>query len=307
MFSGRIHLICRGHAALRRSSLRLFCVLALALLLPGCSAIKLAYNQAPELLYWYFDAYADFNDAQSAQLKADLSRLHAWHRQTQLPGYIELLRGAQRQVQGTISPAQACETFSDARRQLLAVYERAEPSVAMLAASFDAGQLLRMERRFAKDNAQYRDDFLDGTPDAVRARRLKKALSRAETLYGRLDDSQTALLQRLIERSGFDAARSYAERLRRQRDALDTFRALAAAPVADRVGTAAQAVKGLVERSIASPDMSYRNYSETLTTEGCQSFSELHSATSAAQRARAAAVLGGYEKDLAALAGQNGG
>lgn len=287
--------------------LRLAGLLALALLLSACSAVKLSYNQAPELLYWYFDAYADFNGAQSVQVKADLGRLQAWHRQAELPGYTLLLRDVQRQVQGDITGAQACVIFADARRRLLAVYERAEPSVAVLAASFDAAQLRHMERRFAKGNAEYRADFVDAAPEAVRKRRLKKAVSRAEMLYGRIDDRQIAMLGRMIGQSGFDAARSYAERLRRQRDALDTFGAVAAIPVADRAGKAAAVVKGLMERAVASPDPAYRDYAEALTAEGCQSFSELHNATSAAQRGKAAAVLEGYEKDLAALAGQSGG
>ena len=293
--------------ALRRVSSRLAGLLALTLLLCACSAVKIAYNQAPELLYWYFDAYADFSGAQSLQVKADLSRLQTWHRQAQLPGYIVLLQDAQRQVLGDITGPQACEIFADVRRKLLAVYERAEPSVAVLAASFDAAQLRHMERRFAKGNAEYRADFVDGTLEAVRKRRLKKAVSRAEMLYGRLDDRQTAMLGRIIGQSGFDAARSYAERLRRQRDAIDTFSALVATPAADRTGKAAEAVKGLMERSALSPDPAYRDYAEALTTQTCKSFSELHNTTSAAQRAKAVTVLDGYEKDLATLAGQNPG
>ena len=289
-----------------RRTLGLLVPLVLALLLPACSAVKLAYNQAPELLYWYFDAYTDFNGAQTLQVKADLGRLQSWHRQTQLPGYLPLLRDAQRQLSSDISSAQTCEIYGDARRKVIAVYERAEPSVALLAASFDADQLRRMERRFAKGNADYRADFLDGTPEAVRARRVKKAIGRAEMLYGRLDEKQIALLDRMMAQPGFDAARTYAERTRRQRDALDTFRMLAATPVPDRAVKAAQAVKALMERSLTSPDAAYRDYAEALVAQGCLSFSELHNSTSAAQRAKAAAVLNGYEKDLAALAAQSG-
>ena len=285
---------------------RMLGLLILALLLPACSAIKIAYNQAPELLYWYFDAYVDFNDVQSALARADLGRLQAWHRQTQLPGYLPLLRDAQRQVTSDITSAQACEIYGDARRKVFAVYERAEPSVALLAASFDADQLRRMERRFAKGNAEYRAEFLDGTPEAVRARRMKKAVGRAEMLYGRLDDKQIALLDRMMAQPGFDATRSYAERTRRQRDALDTFRMLAATPVPDRAVKADQAVKALMERSLTSPDAAYRDYADAFVARGCLSFSELHNSTLGAQRARAAAVLNGYEKDLAALAAQNG-
>ena len=294
-----------------RNSLRLAGLLAVALLLPACSTVKLAYNQAPELAYWYLDAYADFTGTQSLQLKTELTRLHAWHRQTQLPGYVELLQDAQRQVRSDISPSQTCVIFFDARRKLLAINERAEASLALLAASLDARQLQHMERRFAKGNAEYRDDFLEARPEAVRTRRLDKAVSRAEMLYGRLDDRQTAMLGRMIDQSGFDAARTYAEWLRRQRDALDTFRRLIASPTAGAIASPvvdkpAQAVSGLMERFISSPDAGYRAYADKLTTDGCKSFAEFHNATSAAQRNHAVAALSKYEKDLKTLAAPGG-
>ena len=307
IFSSALRLLAAGC----RNSLRLAGLLAMTLLLTACSTLKIAYNQAPELAYWYFDAYADFSGAQSLQLKADLRRLHAWHRQTQLPGYVELLQDAQRQVRGDISPAQTCAVFFAVRGKLLAVNERAEASVAQLAGSLDSRQLQHMERRFAKGNAEYRDDFLDGRPEAVRTRRLDKAISRAEMLYGRLDDKQTALLGRMIDQSGFDAARTYAERLRRQQDALDTFRQFIASPTAAAsaspvVDKTLKSVNGLMARTLNSPDAAYRDYAEKLITDGCKSFAEFHNATSAAQRNHAASTLGKYEKDLKTLAGQGG-
>lgn len=294
-----------GVAAGRCQSLRFAGLLAVAvLLLPGCGAVKIAYNQAPDLAYWYFDGYADFNSGQSLQIKADLARLQAWHRQTQLPGYAQLLQDAQRQVRGDISPAQACVIFADARRKLLTVVERAEPSAALLAASLDASQLQHLERRYAKGNAEYREDFLDGTPEAVRKRRLKKMISRAEMLYGRLDNPQTVLLGRMLDQSRFDAARTYAERLRRQRDALDTLRQLVPVSAVEKGIKAAQAVNGLIERAANSPDAAYRDYAEKLTADNCKLFSEFHNTTSAAQRGKAAATLSDYEKDARALAEQ---
>jgi hypothetical protein len=53
--------------------------------LAGCSAIKLAYNQAPTLAYGWLDGYLDFNDQQSPQVRDALNRLFAWHRASELP------------------------------------------------------------------------------------------------------------------------------------------------------------------------------------------------------------------------------
>ena len=274
-----------------------------ALLLPACSAVKVAYNQGPELSYWYLDAYVDFNDAQSLQVKADLNRLQAWHRQTQLPGYIDSLQKLQQQMPLDFSTAQACNVYSDARLKLLALSVEVQPAVAALAATLGSQQIALMERKFAKGNAEYREEFMEGTPKAMRDRRYKKAVGRAEMLYGSLDDRQLAVVEQVIARSRFDAARSYAERVRRQQDALQTLRNLAVpgnSPAAS-AEKARIAVRSLLDRSINSPDAAYRAYQETVTQDGCKGFSDLHNSTSAAQRTKAVKVLGGYERELTEL------
>ena len=273
------------------------------LLLPACSAVKIAYNQGPDLAYWYLDAYVDFTDAQSLQVRAELRRLHAWHRQTQLPGYIDSLQKLQQQMQFDISAAQACSVYADVRQKLLAVSAEAQPAVAALATSLDVKQIALIERKFEKGNAEYREELMEGTARAKRDRRYKKAVSRAEMLYGQLDDRQLAVVNQVIAQSNFDAVRSYAERIRRQQDALQTLRNLAgqgsrAAASAEQARTA---MRALLERSLVSPDLAYRSYQEKLTQDTCKGFSDLHNSTNAAQKAKAVKVLGGYERELTEL------
>ena len=271
--------------------------------LSACSAVKMGYSQAPALAYWYLDGYADFTDAQSLQVKADLARLQAWHRQTQLPKYAELLHELQPLVQANITPAQACSVVLDVRRKLAIVSSQAEPAVAALAISVQPGQLQHMQRKFARGNADYRKDFIDATPDAVRARRYKQAVSRADMLYGALDDQQLRRIGQLVDQSGFNAALAYAERLRRQQDALQTLHTLASGNLA----AARTDLRALLDRTLDSPDAGYRDYLEKITQESCRAIAELHNTTTAVQRRKALGVLKGYEQDLRALAGQNDG
>ena len=49
------------------------CLLAL-LLLGGCSAVRIGYNQAPTLAWWWLDGYLDFDAAQAPQVKAALQQ-----------------------------------------------------------------------------------------------------------------------------------------------------------------------------------------------------------------------------------------
>lgn len=291
-----------GWQALQRSGLRIISLLALGVLLSACSAVRLAYNQSPELAYWYMDSYVDFNEAQSRQIKADMARLQSWHRQTQLPAYADLLQKLQIQIRGDISAPEACLVFADVRRKLLLAAEQAEPAIATLAVSLQPEQLKHMERKFARGNEEYREDFLEGSAQELREKRLKQALKRAEMLYGDLGKPQIGLLGKLLEQSSFNAPRSYAERVRRQQDTLKTLNKLH--QDSSTAEKARPVMRALFERSLDSPDAAYRDYVENLTLDGCRIFAELHRSTTSAQRQKAAETLAAYEKDLKSLAAQ---
>ena len=286
-------------------------VLVLTTLLSACSTVKIGYNQAPTLAYFYLDGYADFTDAQSLQVKSELVRLHAWHRQTQLPAYADLLDRLQPLLQGNITPAQVCSVWPDVRRQLLAVPSQAEPAIAALALSLQPQQLQHMQRKLARGNADYRKDFIDATPAAIRAKRYEQATSRADMLYGPLDEQQLKRIGQLVDQSGFNAPLVYAERMRRQQDALQTLRAISAANTAANSAANTTAVqtqlRALLGRTLASPEPAYRDYIDKNTQENCRAVAELHNSTTDVQRRTAMRVIRGYAVDFRALAGQSDG
>ena len=277
-------------------------LLAAAALLQACSAVKIAYNQAPQLAYLYLDGYADFNEVQSLQVRTDLTKFVAWHRQTQLPGYIDLLQKIQQKMPQDITAVQACDVFADVRQKALALTDYAEPATLSVAATLSAKQLTVMERKFAKGNTTWREDYLEGSAKDLFEKRQKSAIKRADMLYGSVTDKQRSLIAQQIEKSQFKAAQSYAERQRRQKDIVQTLGKVIANP--QDAATAQKEMRSLLARSVASPDAAYKNYLETITQESCASFAELHNATSAEQRKKAVEVLAGYEQDFKVLVGQ---
>ena len=287
-------------------------LLALAAL-NGCSttsAARLAYNQSPDLAYWLLDGYADFNGAQSLQVKAALARLQDWHRQTQLPLYAQSLQSLEQMAPVDISADQACSTAAVARTRLAAIMEQIEPAAASVAATLQPAQLDTLARKFAKTNAEWRSDFIDVSVQKVQTRRFKQARERAELLYGSLNDAQTEALKRAMTQSVFNPALTYTERQRRQQDTLQTLKTITAvATTANAVevsSTARASVHALAGRTVTSPSAAYRSYQETLTAEGCSVFSELHQLATPAQRRHAAQTLKRYEDLLLSLAGQAG-
>ena len=286
---------------------RIIGVLLLAGLMGGCSAIKVVYNQAPELMYLYIDRYFDFNAEQKHEAKAELTRLQSWHRSTQLPLYIETLKTLQPKMMADFSAAQACETVTEVRAKLSAVATHVEPGAARMALTFSDNQFEQMEKKFARDNAKFRDDYIDAPLKKVHSKRMKDATERAEKLYGRLGERQLAVLGQIISQSRFDAKTAYTERLRRQGAMLQTLRGLA--DPAQRAGAAAQqraveAVHGLLQQPLVSADPAFRRYLETQTQEACKGFADLHNVTTPEQRQHAVKTLRQYEEDFRLLAAQ---
>lgn len=280
-------------------SLLIICVLLAAGAMQACSAVKIAYNQATELAFWQLDGYFDFNGMQTPKVREELARIHQWHRQTQLPGYIEALEKWQPVLAGDIDEAQACAIVDEVRNKLQAISDHAVPVAGSLVGTLQPEQLEALKRKFSKLNAEYRNDFVEGKPAALIEKRLKKAVSRAEMLYGSLDEAQVSVLRRRITQSVFDADMSLNEYRRRQRDALQSLALLINGQSSPQ--QASPVMQGYFERVANSPDPAYRSYQQRLTRDSCKTFAALHNSTTAPQRAKAMQTLQSYAKDFSIL------
>ncbi|MEO8020566.1 DUF6279 family lipoprotein [Polaromonas sp.] len=286
-----------------RRFLQIIGVLLVAGTLQACSAIKIAYNQATELAYWQLHGYFDFDSTQSPRVRQELARVHEWHRRTQLPVYIETLTKWQTLLPGELDEAQACGIFDEVRHKLQAISDRAVPAAGAVVGTLGPEQLEALKQKFSKLNADYRNDFLEGKPHALIEKRFKKALSRAEMLYGRLEEKQRTVLRERIRQSVFDANISLAEYQRRQRDALQSLSPLIAGQASEE--KAKPAVQAYLQRVANSPDPAHRRYQDRLARDNCKTFAALHNSTTAAQRAKAVQTLQDYAQDFAILASKH--
>ncbi len=275
-------------------------------LLQGCSAVKLAYNNVPELAYWWIDGYADLNDAQSVKVREELARLHQWHRTAELPKIADLLQRIGQLAPADTQPEQVCALFADIRNRIDALTAQAEPAAVGLAMGLAPSQITHIEAKFGKGNAEWRDEWSSGTPAERQAKRLKSAVERGEQFYGTLEERQLAVLRSAIARSDFDSQLSFAERLRRQQDLLQTLRLASGAAGGARASVvqASAALRAYLERSVNSPDPAYRAYADRAIAEGCKTIAQLHNSTTSEQRERAVRRLAAYGRDARELAAQ---
>ncbi len=261
--------------------------------------MRLAYNNAPDLSYWWLDGFLDLDNPQSARLRNDLNALQTWHRKEELPAVAEMLKNIQAAVPQPVAADQVCQLSRYLEGRFQAVLDRATPTAMALAPTLSNAQLDHLARAWEKRNTEWREEWLDGSAQERLDRRLKAAIERTEGFYGRLTDTQKGLLRSQLESSPYDAATQHQETLRRQKDALQTLRALKAGTPGD---TQAQAeVRALLTRSLQSPDAAFVQYTERVRSHFCESAAELHNSTTAAQRTKLQQTLQGYENDVRAL------
>ena len=295
-------LIARPQSLFRTLIIATLCA-ALAVL-GGCSALRIGYSQAPDLAYWWFDGYVDFNDAQTPRVRDALAQWFAWHRRTQLPDYAAQLARVQVELSADTTPARACEWQGEVIKRANVAWDRALPAAAELVLSITPQQIQHLERRYAKANDEFRDDFLQADLRKRAERTLKRTVERAETFYGRLSDSQRARMSDALQRSPFDPDAWYAERVQRQKSVLQMLRRFNGDGAAREPLLAA--LRSQAEQMERSPREAYRRYAERLTEFNCTFAANLHNATTPAQRRTAVGKLAGWEGDLRALVASAG-
>jgi hypothetical protein len=273
-----------------------------AALLVGCSAVRTVYNQGQTFAYWWLDGYFDFDLEQGNRAREALSDWFRWHRATQLPDYAGLLVQAQRQIQQDITPAEACRWSDEFKRRLELAYAQGVPALANLLRTLKPEQVRQVEKRYQKADAEFRNDYLQATRTEQLEAANKRTVSRAEMIYGRLDDAQRKLISDGIAASPFDAKRWLVERQARQREIVDTLRTLQASH-AD-AARAEAALRVFAAHATVSPRPAYRDYLQRLTDYNCALVAGLHNSTTPEQRRHGLERLKGWEEDLRALAAQ---
>jgi hypothetical protein len=282
-----------------RQSLIKAAIIGVLLLLTGCSALRLAYNNGPLVTWWWLDGYLDIGSEQAPRTKAAIDAWFDSNRSVQLPEMASLLALASKEVLEPTTPGQVCRWQRQFRERIDPALQRALQQAADIVPGLGEAQWRHLEDSFVKKNTDMRREFLQPDPAVRLKASIERVVDRAETVYGRLGEPQRRIIAAGVTASPFDAQAWMAERERRQRDTLQTLRRLTAER-ADRDRIIA-ALRVLVDRIERSADPTYRSYQEHLTEYNCAFAAQLHNATTPAQRQVARERLLGWVDDLRSL------
>lgn len=266
--------------------LKLIITLLLLSCLASCSLIKTVYNNAPEATHWWLDDYFNFTQAQSAVLKPALHQLHDWHRQTQLPAYINLLQHMQNDLsQETISTEKVCSTISTMQDYLQAIQSEASPIILEMAPSLSEKQFAYFEKKLQKRAEKWKSEWLQDTPEEQVTARLEKLVDYSERIYGNLNKTQKAMLKQKLSASDFKPEITYQEILRRNDDALQTVKTLATGSLSE--SQRQQRLRQAFKRLRYSPHKTYQIYADQAKQRSCEILAELHASTDNKQKQHA--------------------
>ena len=272
---------------------------ALLPLVVACSAVRLSYNQGPVLAYWWLDGYADFSAEQSPGVKVALEDWFAWHRASQLPDYAQALAGMGTLAADIVTAPQVCAVIEAWQQRGERAFERAVPAIAEQLRSLSPDQIRQIERQNLRKYKEAVADYLQ--PDlAVRQKvNFERALDRAETMYGKLDEAQRRRFAADLIVSPFNPEVWLNERSLRLADTLRSLRQWQAER--SDAATVQAGLRRMATELLQSPRADYRAYASKLMAANCNLLATLHNGTSPAQRRHAVAQLKGWEQDLRVL------
>ncbi|NNU44234.1 hypothetical protein [Ramlibacter montanisoli] len=190
------------------------------------------------------------------------------------------------------------------QQRIRAVTDRIEPGAVALAATLTGREQRHMARKFRRRNETFQQDWVALSRAELVEKRFGQALERVETIYGRLDDPQRAVLRQRLEQSAFDPARTLGEMAAPPAGPAGNGAPHLAGARPARSRGARALLRGWVARIEKAPDPAYRAYQETLLQEGCTTFALVHQSTTAAQREQAVRRLRAYQRDLRDLIAQ---
>jgi hypothetical protein len=280
---------------------QLIVIFLLAIGIVSCSLVKTAYNNAPEAMHWWLDDYFDFTESQNEKLKPALHTLHDWHRQTQLPLYVEMLQNIQSHLsKDEIESSTVCETMKSMQDIMQNIQLETSSTIVEIAPMLSDKQLSHFQKMLQKRTLKWKSEWLQETQEEQIEARLEKTIDYAERVYGNLNESQKNMLKQKLLASNYKAEISYTEILRRNEDALQIVTSLKRENL--DLEKKQSLVKQGFERLRNSPNPVYKNYENQVKQGNCEMIADLHATTDLKQKQHAKAWLESFITAFKSLA-----
>jgi hypothetical protein len=279
-----------------KGALRLVAALTAGTLLAGCSAMRLAYENADTYLRWRASAYVDVQGEAADELDDRIDAFFDWHRAKALPNYARLSEEAARRLERGVSAGDLVWGYDALMAQAGEGLRAAASQVAPMLDRLTAEQIAQLERRLADDNRKFARENLRGSEAERRKRRAKTMQNRLEEWVGRLNQAQVERVRLYAERAPLTDEHRDRDRKRLQAEMLAMV----------RQREAAKRLPDLAANLMQGRDPAFVELNEAWRKEFYALLIDMDRSLTPAQRAKAVANFRRYAEDFAVLSGQSG-
>ncbi|MBY0269389.1 MAG: hypothetical protein K2X06_05930 [Burkholderiales bacterium] len=204
---------------MRFRHVRLVALLLCLLLSSGCSMIRVGYGHFDSVAAWMVHDYFDLNADQRDLFAQRFERLHAWHRQTQLPEYAQFLGDFQARAKRGLREADMLWAVDGFKQRYARIAVRGAADAADLLATLTPEQIETFRQQVDKDNKKFMREHRINDSEAERRKVVQqRTLSQLRDWVGLLNDIQETRIIAMLKTMPLVDKLRHEDRLRRQRE-----------------------------------------------------------------------------------------
>jgi len=170
-------------------------VIGALLLLGACSGTTFVYNRLDFLLPWYVDDYAELNAQQETYLAELLAPFLRWHRNQELPVYVQILAGIEDSLNRPQTPAGIAAVFAEMESAWLRLEGEALNWLLDIGAQLSAEQIAGFLAEMSKQQKEYEEEYLQRSDEEFYQDSYDNLADNAKEYLGTLSDAQRDLLR----------------------------------------------------------------------------------------------------------------
>ncbi|MGI9886697.1 DUF6279 family lipoprotein [Vibrio chagasii] len=162
-------------------------------LFAGCGT-KFAYNNISWFAVSYIEDFVSLSNSQESELEARLDSLQAWHKETQLPLYIEQLQVLKNINRSELSPAFIVEQSEQIKNHIRSIVNKFSPDIYALSMQLSPKQDREFLTNFRKKQQEFYEERLSLNDDDSRERYRDRIEERLERWLGSISKEQKQII-----------------------------------------------------------------------------------------------------------------
>ena len=165
------------------------------LCLGACSGTTFVYNRLDTIVPWYVDDYVELDGSQEQQLDEELQPFLNWHRQQELPRYVELLEEIDSSLSQPVTAKEVGAIYDGMEIAWLRLEEESLSWLLQLGETLSDEQVQELLAYLQERQEEYEEEYLSRTEGEYREETYDRLADSFEDYMGRLNPAQRERLQ----------------------------------------------------------------------------------------------------------------